>query len=128
MLIREATAQQDIIGWYNFCKGRLVKRWRVAQDHYLNNSANAKWRSSKTWSRHLILQIYSVVYSQWEHRNSVVTKATKERPSITERNKMENEIRKQFDIGCGTLRPKDHRMLECTMDSILKMNLKAQKY
>ena len=41
---------------------------------------------------------------------------------------MENEIRKQFELGCCGLRPQDHRMLECTMESIIRMNLKAQKY
>ena len=111
-----------------FCKGRITKKWRLAQEYYLKTTENARRRSSKSWSTNLINNIYEFIHSQWEHRNSIVTKATKEKASISERNKLANEIRKQFELGCGTLRPKDHHYLEDSVDNILKKNTKSQKY
>ena len=69
-----------------------------------------------------------MIHDIWEFRNSVVTKVTQEKASMSERNKMAKEVRKQFEMGCSTLRPKDHYLLECTLDSVLQKTVKSQRY
>ena len=55
-------------------------------------------------------------------------KFAKEEASINERNNLEKDIRKQYELGCGTLRPNDHHLLESNIEDILAKNTKAQKY
>ena len=126
--IHNAALSQDRIGWHNFCKGRVSKEWRIAQEYYLTSTPNKKRRSSKTWSTNLILNMYEFTNAQWVHRNSVVTNATKEKASISERKKLEKDIRNQYELGCGTLRPNDHYLLASNVEDILAKNTKAQKY
>ena len=81
----------------------MSKEWRIAQDYYLTSIPNKKRRSSKTWSTNLILNMYEFTNAQWVNRNSVVTKATKEKASISERKKLKKDIRNQYELGGGTL-------------------------
>ena len=127
-LIRKAAMTQDTIGWHNFCRGRIAKEWRLAQDYFLNKVSDGRKRSSKSWSKIFLVKIYHMVHDIWEFRNSVVTKVTQEKASMSERNKMAKEVRKQFEMGCSTLRPKDHYLLECTLDSVLQKIVKFQRY
>ena len=127
-LIRDAATEQDAIGWNNLCKGRLSKTWRKVQQNYLLEQNLMRRRSSKSWCANFILHLYEVVHTQWEHRNSVITKATKEKASITERNKLACEIRKQFEVGKNTLRPNDHYLLDEGIERILQRTIKSQKY
>ena len=57
-----------------------------------------------------------------------MTKETKKKASISERNKIEKEVSKQFELGCGTMRPKDYYLLECMIESVLKKTILSQKY
>ena len=74
------------------------------------------------------MNIYEFTNAQWVHRNSVVTNATKEKASISERKKLEKDIRNQYELGCGTLRPNDHYLLASNVEDILAKKTKAQKY
>ena len=127
-LISNAARMQDRIGWQNFTRGRISTKWRIAQDHFLRKVNEGKKRSSKTWCTNFLVKMYHFVYEQWEFRNAVIATATQKKASISERRKIEKEVRKQFEQGCGTLRPKDHHLLECTVDSVLKKHIKSQKY
>ena len=126
-ILRLAAKEQDEIGWNNFCRGRISQRWREAQHEYLLDQ-NLTRRSSKSWCANFIKHIYIMVHTQWDHRNSAITKATKEKASVTERNKLACEIRKQFNVGNSTLRPKDHYLLEEGVERILQRPIKSQKY
>ena len=47
---------------------------------------------------------------------------------LSERKKLEKEVRKQFTLGVSTLRPRDHVMFEQGLREVLKKDTKAQKY
>ena len=127
-LVRQAAEEQDVIGRSNFLRGRITKRWRIAQHQYLQNCKLLRKKSSKAWGSNFLIHVYELIYVQWEHRNGVIAKSTREKASASERNKIACDIRKQFELGIGTLRPNDHHCLANGIDKVLKRNIRSQKY
>ena len=127
-MILDAAREQDELGWNNFCRGRISKRWKQAQHTYLEECRLLRKKTSNTWACNFLLHLYELIHEQWEHRNEEITKATKEKASASERNKLECGIRKQFELGIGTLRPSDHHYLNEGIENALRKNIRAQKY
>ena len=71
--IAEAYRDQTIIGWHNFLKGRLSKKWGTILQHQY--SANPAWRRLESKRRTITILIDKLwtIYDQlWSHRCNVV--------------------------------------------------------
>ena len=69
--VKLAVAHQDLIGWAQFLRGRLSKKWKDAQELWII-AQSTKWkRSSGLWTEKLIRALWEVVWEMWEYRNSV---------------------------------------------------------
>jgi hypothetical protein len=70
--VDKAYQDQDLIGWDQFRRGRVSKKWEDAQELWLV-SVSTKWkRSSALWLQRLIAAIWEMSFQIWEHRNSVL--------------------------------------------------------
>jgi hypothetical protein len=58
--IREATIEQDNIGWYNFLLGRLSSRWTDSQQCYLESIK--KCNSGRRWTIAILDKIWDISF------------------------------------------------------------------
>ena len=128
ILIQQAARSQDSMGWDSFCRGWLSTTWKKLQQKYLEEKDLTRRRTSRSWASYVVQYIYQIVYEQWEFRNSVVSASAKNKASMSERNKLANDVRKQFELGICTLRPVDHHLLDQGIQNILLKDIKSQKY
>ena len=127
-LIHQAATSQDLLGWDSFCRGWISSKWRAVQQKYLEEKDFTRRRTSRSWASYVVQYIYQIVYEQWEFRNSIVASSSKNKASLSERNKIANDVRRQFHLGVGTLRPRDHQLLEQGIRNVLSKDVKSQKY
>jgi hypothetical protein len=70
--VKQAVYDQDSIGWTQFLRGRLSKKWEDAQERWIIR-CSTKWkRSSKLWLSKLVQATWEVAREMWVHRNSVL--------------------------------------------------------
>ena len=70
--VYSALHNQDAINWSNFLMGRLIKKWKVAQDEWIVMTSTKWHRSSQRWFTQAVLDIWEVSWKQWQHRNSIL--------------------------------------------------------
>ena len=70
--IRTAVRDQDRIGWQQFLRGRLSKRWVDAQELWII-ACSTKWkRSSSRWATKAVEATLEITWELWQHRNRVL--------------------------------------------------------
>jgi hypothetical protein len=70
--VDKAFQDQDLIGWDQFRRGRVSKKWEDAQELWLV-AVSTKWkRSSALWLQRLLVAIWDMSFEVWEHRNSIL--------------------------------------------------------
>ena len=66
-----AILAQNFIGWENFLHGRRVSlEWRDVQERYYQLLGMR--RTGKRWVSSLLLKLWHVSWTMWDHRNSVL--------------------------------------------------------
>jgi hypothetical protein len=63
------THQYNTIGWYQFCLGRISKRWEAAVQACLPPAAKL---NGQQWGSLLITALWQFTRSMWRHRNELV--------------------------------------------------------
>jgi hypothetical protein len=67
-IIRSALQEQNAIGWTNFYKGRLSKKWeQVQQQHY--TQTKPKKADTHRWATSIILTMWQGLLLMWEDQN-----------------------------------------------------------
>ena len=67
-IIQSALQEQNEIGWTNFYKGRLSKKWeQVQQQHY--NQTKPKKADTHRWATSIISTMWQGLLLMWEDRN-----------------------------------------------------------
>ena len=95
-LIYQCTLEQFDIGWFNFLLGRIAKHWALAQDaHY---KSLGKRRTGQSWAKGLIVELWTINWNIWEHRNTQKhTEDTPEAQATLE--DLKEQVRQEFRIG-----------------------------
>ena len=69
---RIAMETQDRLGWKPFVYGRTAEQWQLAQEKWILRQ-HTRWKqSSRVWAGNLVLQLFHLIRSMWEHRNSIL--------------------------------------------------------
>jgi hypothetical protein len=67
-IIKDALREQNAIGWTNFYKGRMSKKWeRVQHQHY--QSTKPKKTDTHRWATSIIAAMWNGFLLMWEDRN-----------------------------------------------------------
>ena len=66
--IKVPILNQSKLGWRRLIEGTISKRWRAIQDHYYRTMNIPKF--SDMWAARLIVKMWEIIYSIWQHRNS----------------------------------------------------------
>ena len=69
---RVAMEAQDRLGWKSFVYGRAAGQWQLAQDLWICRQHTRWKKSSRAWAGNLVLYLFHLVRSMWEHRNSIL--------------------------------------------------------
>ena len=117
-LITQAAIEQDRIGYYPIFEGHISNKWRVAQDFAFREQPNCK-RSSATWTKKFITQLYNMTRKMWKHRNDALFNKQQAGDSYKRRKMILNKVRTQLKIGFALLRIKDKKST-CTDYTKLK--------
>ena len=67
---RIAMESQDRLGWRPFVYGRTVEQWQLAQEEWIRRQHTRRKKSSRAWAGNLVLYLFHLVRSMWDHRNS----------------------------------------------------------
>ena len=70
--VKHAVQEQDALGWTQFMRGCLSKKWEDAQEWWIIRNSTKWKRSSKKWLTKLIQAIWEVSREMWEHRNGIL--------------------------------------------------------
>ena len=71
-LIQQAAREQTEIGWNLFLCGRISRKWREAQDRWLDR-LYTRWKSNgSTWAAKLCTKCINFHHSLWDHRNDIL--------------------------------------------------------
>ena len=94
--IKEALAEQELIGWNHFLKGRISKKWAIIQN---NCYARMRQRSEsnnltpiltyldgKWWTKKLIAHTIYMCLNLWQIRNEALAASNEKLKYIRERN------------------------------------------
>ena len=126
-MIKMAAIEQDEIGWDNFFKGHISKKWAIAQlKHYENMYKNPP--SIAHWAKNIIIQIYNVTFEIWMHRNKVVHDNFEGNLSQQESIKLQEQITEEFRKGTNGLLIQHKYLLERPVEEIYKKNVNDKKY
>ena len=69
---RVAMETQDRLGWKPFIYGRTAEQWQLAQEKWILRQ-HTRWKqSSRAWAKDLVLYLFQLIRSMWEHRNSIL--------------------------------------------------------
>ena len=69
---RVAMEAQDRLGWKPFIYGRTSNLWQLAQDKWICRQHTTWKKSSHVWAGNLILHLFHLIRTMWEHRNSIL--------------------------------------------------------
>jgi hypothetical protein len=65
-----AVEEQSAIGWNNFIKGRVSKKWSEAQDIFYKSVHPTSPLTGEQWSSKLITEVWKIFFSVWKARNT----------------------------------------------------------
>ena len=110
-LIYQCTLEQFDIGWFNFLLGRIAKHWSLAQDaHY---KSLGKRRTGQFWAKGLIVELWTINWNIWEHRNTRKhTEDTPEAQATLE--DLKEQVRQEFRIGPAGMSSVCFRVFLCS--------------
>ena len=107
--VRNAIAEQDLIGWWNFSLGRVSVKFAAIQNkHYESMGLR---RTGAVWARKLITELNKILWQMWEHRNNVLHKTMTPQKEQQLAN-IREQVREQFALGKIGLSKRDHHYLD----------------
>jgi len=123
--IAELAGEQDEIGWLSFTEGRILARWKEAQEVYYTSIGSN--RSPRRWAHGLVQQLLSMVHKMWIARNAVVHERDDNGRLIKEKKETEKAIETQFDLEYEDLRAQDWHLIEMGQEAVLCKTANEQR-
>ena len=124
--LAQALSTQDNIGWFNFLLGRTTTLFaEIQQRHY--ESLQSK-KTGFRWHVALINKLFGVAWDMWEHRNGILhgDEDNHHHKQMVEEANL--EIHQQFQLGKGTLLPKDRKCLRHKRTLLSKPLMDKQRW
>ena len=115
--LQRALLEQDTIGWYSFLMGKVSIRWQAVQQKYF------EWlkrrNTGKAWVKALILKVWQISWSMWDHRNDVRLNTTSpsDRRAIEDFNR---KIREEFSLGLDGIGHRDQHWFAKPLAHVLE--------
>ena len=106
--INQAFHEQADIGGYNFLLGRVSNKFSTIQDAYLKSQQYKT--TGNSWTASLIVQLWTISRTMWEHRNAIRHSPDHARQQTTKQALLE-EVEAQLDLGGNTLLPNDQYLI-----------------
>jgi hypothetical protein len=107
--LRDLIRHQDRIGWENFLLGRISEKFATFQQEHFTR-ARAR-NTGNVWASKMITQLWKVMYSMWEHRNTI-NNTTTTKQEQQEQKQLLLQVRREFNQGKKGLVPIDHHLLQ----------------
>ena len=123
-----AAMEQDEVGYVNFFFGRVSQKWRELQRRYFLFKYPTRKYSADAWIRRVIGRIYRMTRGLWKFRCEIVHGNEHVHTSRREKQKLQVEIKRQFDLGEKGLRATDKHYLRQSLNTILTSSVREQKY
>ena len=116
--LKQCLQAQSRIGWIGFLEGFLTPLWSNQQEKYFQGID--KRRSGRRWAVGLSKQLWKLVFSMWEHRNSTLF-TTSKIDDLSGLIKVKRAIQQERSWGIGTLDSIYQPYLSLPLSSFLKM-------
>ena len=98
--LRLCVAAQNRIGWLGFLEGILTPNWARLQEAHFRQSDSR--RSGLRWATSLSKQLWTLVFSMWDHRNTILFSKSKV-DELSGISKIKLAIVQERSIGLGPL-------------------------
>ena len=107
-----------MIGWTGFLEGVMTTKWAEFQDSIFKKRGSRK--SGHRWAVELSKQLWRLVFSMWDHRNSVLFAKDKV-DKMSGIDKVKRAISEERARGVGTLDPSFRPYFALSTDAFSKM-------
>ena len=116
--LEECLNAQSRIGWLGFLEGFISPKWAdIQEEHY---KTQEKRRSGRRWAVELSKQLWKMVFSMFDHRNSALF-TTSKIEELSGIQIVKNAIQQERSWGLGSLDPSYQPYLSLPLSSFLKM-------
>ena len=123
----KAAREQDKIGWKNVFKGHISKTWAELQmKHYSRMYANPP--SLHHWSKNIILRLYDISYSMWDHRNKIVHDKFEDNLNKKESEKLKRDVIEEYNKGSERIMLAQRHMYADNLETLLEKTVLEKKY
>ena len=123
---REMAKSQDKIGWRRFMEGMISCKLLPIQSDYVDMGECTLLLG--TWAKELVARLLETTHGQWLYRN-VHVHDTVTGTKVTERKeRLQQFIKDQMELGEEGLDEKDHFLLEINLDDLETTSGEDQQY
>ena len=122
--IREASEDQNLIGWHNLISSFISKQWRLIQQTHLKEIGSMK--SPILWISRFQRRIWEIPWALWQHRNEFLhndgtTIHFQETVAIN------NEIRAEYETRGGNLPVSYLHLFRHPLDTLLTLSIFSRR-
>ena len=105
-----ASFQQQQIGWENMLKGRLSKKWTLAQTQYLLENGPFPKGTLEIWKTAFLPTLVKFGLDLWEKRNEIVHGKTRTENQLIQRKRILLLVKKKYREGQKSVGPAQKRL------------------
>ena len=121
--MRKAVQEQNNIGWDHLLLGRISNRWSFLQDcHYKRIQSR---RTGERWAANLIMKIWEVHWSMWNHRNESIHDTGNH--AVLGSKEMEKEIFRELKKDSALLQPTEKYLFSITKTEVREWSALRKK-
>jgi hypothetical protein len=97
LLTQAFVEQTTTLGWYQFLRGRISKKWGSAYKAYKVGNKQCS-TNEDAWVKHLILSIWNYSISLWKFRNGLVHGTTLEEQHKKVLTTLQNQVQEEYRL------------------------------
>ncbi len=126
-LIYSAFAEQGLIGWGQALKGRVSKKWDIANNLYLQERFNQKPSHQHSWNSRVVFVLWRFSIDRWISRNEFVYGKTVEEPFAKKHAQADATIHEMYESNRTTVRDCDKHLFDVPLEQRLKHTLEQKQ-
>ena len=121
-----AASSQDIIGWQRFMEGMISKEWvKVQRQYYEIRGGRLR---PQVWAQQLAIKLMEITHGQWLYRNVQVHDSTTGVLATQQKEKLQQLIEDQIELGGEGLDDDDKCLLEINLEDLESTSGETQEY
>ena len=124
-MIASATLEQDSIGWHNFVEGKISNKWAQAQELDYRSKHDCR-QSGERWAVSVVNGLYGVIRKLWTQRNEHLHNKEREHTVSKKRERLEQLIDDEFDLGPLGLRKCDRAFMNVDKKRVKLLHMNQQ--